>query len=360
MRPNVAALTSAAAPSPTVATMTPPSGGPPSWRADRSLRGPRRVNVIDAGVIVELVAGDLDPGRLGDEELIAPHLLDSEVPNLLRRLVLRGALTEEQGALGFDGFTRDLSSVAEMSDLESPEPVLPSFDESWSRALCVVAHPDDLEYGVSAAVDRWVQQEKTVTYLLATYGEAGIDGVPPTEAASLRAQEERDGAAEVGVEVVEFLGYDDGMVEYGLPLRRDFARAVRIHRPEVVITLTHRERFAGGGTNQADHRAVGLAALDASKDAGNRWIHPELATEGYEPWSGVKWVCMMGSPEQTHGVDVTGHMDAAVASLEAHHAYLEALGEDYPSPPDLLAMILGAGGKAMGVKHAVTFEVFDI
>ncbi len=247
-----------------------------------------------------------------------------------------------------------------MSSEQSLNQLLPSLDESWSHVLCVAAHPDDLEYGIAAAVDRWVQQGKTVTYLLVTHGEAGIDGVPPTEAASLRAQEERDGAAEVGVEAVEFLDYDDGTVEYGLPLRRDIARAIRIHKPEVVITLTHRERFAGGGTNQADHRAVGLAALDASKDAGNRWIHPELADEGYEPWSGVRWVCMAGSPEVTHGVDVTGHMDAAVASLEAHHVYLEALGPDYPSPRELLGMILGGGGQAMGVDHAVTFEVYDI
>ena len=157
-----------------------------------------------------------------------------------------------------------------------------------------------------------------------------------------------------------FLDYDDGMVEYGLPLRRDIARAIRIHKPEVVLTLTHHERFAGGGTNQADHRAVGLATLDASKDAGNRWIHPELADEGYEPWSGVKWVCMAGSPNNTHGVEVTGHVDAAVASLTAHQIYLQGLGGDYPSPTDLLEMILGRGGQAMGVEQAITFEVWDI
>lgn len=246
-----------------------------------------------------------------------------------------------------------------MSDLARVQ-TLSWFDESWSRALCVAAHPDDLEYGMAAAVDRWVQQGKTVSYLLATHGEAGIEGVPPSEAASLRAQEERDGASEVGVTVVEFLEYDDGMVEYGLPLRRDIARAIRIHKPEVLVTLTHRERFGGGGTNQADHRAVGLATLDASRDAGNRWIHPGLADEGYEPWSGVSWVCMAGSPQSTHGVDVTGHMDAAVASLQAHQNYLQGLGEDYPSPADLLSAILGAGGEAMGVDHACTFEVYEV
>lgn len=62
--------------------------------------------MVDAGVIVELVANDLDPDRLGDDELIAPHLIDSEVTNVLRRLVVRGALTDRQGTLAFEGFTR--------------------------------------------------------------------------------------------------------------------------------------------------------------------------------------------------------------------------------------------------------------
>ena len=152
----------------------------------------------------------------------------------------------------------------------------------------VAAHPEDLEYDAAAAVDRWAQQGNTVSYLLATHGKAGIDAVAPSEATSLRAQEERDGAADVGVEFVEFLEYDDAMIEYRLPLRRDIARAIRIHKPDVVITLAHRERLAGGGTNQADHRAVGLASLDTSTDAGNRWIHSDLEDEGYEPWSEVR------------------------------------------------------------------------
>lgn len=62
--------------------------------------------VVDAGVIVELVANDLDPRRLGDEEWSAPHLLDSEVVNVLRRLVLRGVLTDEQASAAFTGFSR--------------------------------------------------------------------------------------------------------------------------------------------------------------------------------------------------------------------------------------------------------------
>jgi LmbE family N-acetylglucosaminyl deacetylase len=75
----------------------------------------------------------------------------------------------------------------------------------------------------------WVRQGKTVSYLLTTHGEAGLDGIPPGQAESLRAQEERERAAEVGVQVVEFLDHPDGMLEHGLPMRRDIARAIRIH-----------------------------------------------------------------------------------------------------------------------------------
>lgn len=64
------------------------------------------MRIIDAGVVVELLAGNLDPNRLGDEELAAPHLIDSEVTHVLRGLVHRGVLNEEQGDLALDGFTQ--------------------------------------------------------------------------------------------------------------------------------------------------------------------------------------------------------------------------------------------------------------
>lgn len=64
------------------------------------------MRVVDAGVIVALVAGGLDPDRLGDEELGAPHLIDSEVTNALRRLALRGDLTDDQAGMALVGFTR--------------------------------------------------------------------------------------------------------------------------------------------------------------------------------------------------------------------------------------------------------------
>lgn len=63
------------------------------------------MRVVDAGVVVELVAGNLDPGRLGDEELAAPHLIDSEVTHVLRGLVRRDVLSDSQAATALDGFS---------------------------------------------------------------------------------------------------------------------------------------------------------------------------------------------------------------------------------------------------------------
>lgn len=223
---------------------------------------------------------------------------------------------------------------------------LESFPTEWQRALCIAAHPDDLEYGTAAAVAGWTDAGREVTYLLATRGEAGIATMEPAQAGPLREREERDGAREVGVEEVLFLeGFLDGVVEPSLELRRALAREIRRVRPELVVTQSHAETFPGGQLNQADHRAVGLTVIDAVAAAGNRWIFPELVTEGYEPWDGVRWIAVAGVHDPTHEVDVTDHFDRAVASLEAHREYLAALGPDYPAPRDLLGELLAHPGQ---------------
>ncbi|MFL6179108.1 MAG: PIG-L deacetylase family protein, partial [Actinomycetes bacterium] len=168
--------------------------------------------------------------------------------------------------------------------------LLEPLDEDWDRALVVVAHPDDMEYGGAAATARWVKQGKQVAYTLITSGEAGIDGIAPEECAPLREAEQRAACAAVGVSDVEFLGFPDGMLEYGLPLRHAIAASVRRHRPDVVITTNFRETYGGVMLNQADHIAGGRATLDAARDAGNRWVFRDLLAAGLEPWSGVRAV----------------------------------------------------------------------
>ncbi|MEV6963722.1 PIG-L deacetylase family protein [Hamadaea sp. NPDC051192] len=235
---------------------------------------------------------------------------------------------------------------------------LEALPEDWTRALAIAAHPDDLEYGAAGAVARWTAVGKDVRYLMVTRGEAGIDGIAPAECAPLREAEERAGADLVGVEIVEFLDHRDGIIEYGLPLRRDLAAAIRRHQPELVITGNYHDSWPGGGWNTPDHRHTGRAVLDAVADAGNRWIFPELAEEGLQPWNGVRYVAVGGSPQPTHAVDITGTFDRAVASLEAHRAYLAGLG-DHPmaSARGFLEFLADQVAPAFGGRRATAFEL---
>lgn len=233
-----------------------------------------------------------------------------------------------------------------------------TLDDSWQRALAVVAHPDDLEYGASCAVAKWTGQGKWVGYVIVTDGEAGIDGMAPAQAGPLRRAEQVAAAAVVGVDDVAFLGLPDGVVEYDLALRRRITAQIRRTKPDVLLTATHRLTFGNRQLNQADHRHVALAVLDAAKDAGNRWLHPELADRGLYPHPGVQQVLLMGSTEPTHAVDVTGHLDAGVASLRAHAAYLTGLGRAF-DPDRFLRESTAAAGHAIAAQHGVAFEVLS-
>ncbi len=236
--------------------------------------------------------------------------------------------------------------------------LLPALPEDWERCLAVAAHPDDIEYGTASAVARWTAQGKQVTYLLATRGEAGIDGLHPDQAAPLREAEERAGAAEVGVSIVEFLDHRDGVVEYSPALRRDIVRSIRRHRPDIIVSGNYNVKMFSGMANQADHRVVGLAALDAARDAGNRWIFPELMDEGLEPWGGVRFVAYAGVEDPSHGVDVSGEpLRRGIASLAAHAEYTKGLGPAGFDPSPFLTWMANRNGPAMGVESAVLFNV---
>src|ERR687893_1323548 len=178
-------------------------------------------------------------------------------------------------------------------------PALP--EESFHRVLCVVAHPDDMEYGTSAAVARWTARGIEVGYLLLTRGEAGMPN-PPEETARLRVAEQQAACAIVGVKHLTVLEHPDGMLVYGLDLRRDICREIRRFRPDAVVTFGY-EVETSMGFDQSDHRAVGLATLDAVRDAGNRWVFAEqIDGEGLEPCT-VRWFLVptfVGHPGTTH------------------------------------------------------------
>jgi LmbE family N-acetylglucosaminyl deacetylase len=239
--------------------------------------------------------------------------------------------------------------------------ILPA-DEDWSRALVVVAHPDDMEFGGSAgAVARWVKQGKEVAYVLITSGEAGIDAVEPERARGIRENEQLRSCAVVGVTDVVFLGMPDGVLTYDIPLRQAIARQIRRFRPDVVVTLNFREGWGDAELNHPDHVVTGRALLDAVRDAANRWVFREqLDDEGLAPWRGVRQAWVAGSPAAGHAVDITETFDVAVEALRVHRVYNVGLRWPGFEAHGWLDTINSAVGRRLGVPYAVAFEVLDV
>ncbi|SHG23076.1 N-acetylglucosaminyl deacetylase, LmbE family [Jatrophihabitans endophyticus] len=239
--------------------------------------------------------------------------------------------------------------------------------EDWERALIVVAHPDDIEFGSSGAVAAWTAAGKTVHYLILSRGEAGIDSMPPEKAGEVREREQRASAEIVGVADVEFLDYADGSISYSETLRDHIAAAIVRHRPELLVGYNHHDVTFSGKWNTSDHRNVGRATLDAVGVAANRWLgrdpsdgDPSAADGDELLWAGIKHVFMAASPNPTHAVDVTDSLDAAVASVEAHVEYLAGLGLPEGAARFGLEQLTSSVAERFGDRPAVPFECVDV
>ncbi|CRZ15507.1 PIG-L deacetylase family protein [Mycolicibacterium neworleansense] len=191
-------------------------------------------------------------------------------------------------------------------------PVQP-FPTDWQTALVLVAHPDDPEYGVGAAVAKWTAEGKAVHYALACRGEVGIAGMPPEEAGPLREGEQRRSAAIVGVDDVTFWDFPDSNIHDTPELQAKIAETIVSLRPDVVVTTYSGPAWAPGAPNQRDHiefaHAV-AAAYDSLADPPG-------------------WLFENG-PDPTHCEVVDGYTDAAVDALAAHEVYLSVLDPETP------------------------------
>src|SRR5919108_807000 len=183
------------------------------------------------------------------------------------------------------------------------------------------AHQDDIEFGCAGTVARWVSEGAHVTYALLTNGAAGSSDPQMTRArlAELREAEQRAAAKVLGVDRVEFLGYEDGLLEPTLEVRERIVRLIRQVRPEVVVTTDPTTRYFGEQyINHPDHIAAGEATLAAViPGADTRLAYPELLDEGLEPVK-LAAVWMMFALQPNLVVDITDHMDRKLESLACH------------------------------------------
>ena len=177
------------------------------------------------------------------------------------------------------------------------------FPEDWNHALVVVAHPDDPEYGMAAAVAKWTREGKRVTYVLASSGEAGIEGMDPEEAGPVREEEQRRSGAQVGVRELVWLDLPDGDLADSPTLDEALRQVLDAYPAEVVVTTYGGPEFEPGLPNQPDHIAVNEALAET------------LAGKSV-------WLFENG-PAPTHHVLVEDEdVQAAIRALAEHQVYL--------------------------------------
>ena len=179
-------------------------------------------------------------------------------------------------------------------------------NEEFNRAMVVVAHADDAEWGCAGTVARLCAEGWDVAYVICTDGSKGSDDPDMTVEmmVKMREDEQRDAASVLGLSNVFFLGYPDAYLESTLELRKDISRAIRIHRPDVLICMNPVRNLDGNGyIDHPDHFASGDAAMGAVYPAArDRLTFPELLNdEGLEPHK-VREVWVMGRTEPDHVV----------------------------------------------------------
>lgn len=189
------------------------------------------------------------------------------------------------------------------------------------KAMVIVAHPDDIEFGSAGTVARWVKDGAEVVYVLCTSGDVGIDepGMTKDRAAQIREAEQQAAAEVVGVKEVIFLREPDGMLENTMALRKRLVREIRRFKPEVVITGDPTVVWARSDyINHPDHRAAAGAALDAVfPAAGQPNLFEELAEEGITAHK-VRKVYVTSWGQADTFVNISDTIDLKIEALKRH------------------------------------------
>jgi LmbE family N-acetylglucosaminyl deacetylase len=210
---------------------------------------------------------------------------------------------------------------------KTPHPT-PTEPKAPARVLSIHAHPDDQEFTVAGTLAKWARAGSVIVTVCVTSGGAGSNRSTPLTMTRealvpIREAEQRAACRVLGVSEVVFLGYEDGVLEPSIALRRELTRLIRRHRPEAVVCGDPTVRFYGQSyLNHPDHRAAADAALDAVfPSAETRLVFPELLAEGLEPHH-VDTVFVHGAPRPDTFIDVSGVLPVKLAALKEHRSQM--------------------------------------
>lgn len=201
-----------------------------------------------------------------------------------------------------------------------------------ARAMVVMAHPDDAEFGVAGTVAKWTAGGSEVVFVLGTSGDKGSDDPEMTseKLVETREREQLAAAKVLGVKKVEFLRFRDAELVPDLNLRLVITRMIRKYRPDALICPDPTFRWGGQEyINHPDHAAMGEASLAAVfPSARDRLTFPQLLAEGLEPHK-VREVFVGLQRESDYWIDITESFSTKVKALAEHKSQI---GDWDPEP----------------------------
>jgi LmbE family N-acetylglucosaminyl deacetylase len=225
--------------------------------------------------------------------------------------------------------------------------------------MVIAAHPDDADFGPAATAAAWIDQGSVGWLVCCTSGDAGGEDpfMDPLELAATREREQRAAADVVGYAGVTFLHMPDGALANDLILREHLVREIRTFLPDAVLATDPETMFYGAhGVNHTDHRAAGMAAVDAAYPAArNPMAFPWLARSGLAAHR-VRRLYLFWSNQPDVWVDVTATLDRKLEALRAHASQID----DFAALTDRVRERAAEAGTPIGAAAAEAFRLIVI
>ncbi len=234
-----------------------------------------------------------------------------------------------------------------------------SEEEPYRRGMVVVAHADDAEYACSGTVAKWCKEGMEVVYVICTDGSKGSSDpeMTPGQLIEIRRNEQISAGKVLGLKEVVFLGYEDSMLQPTLELRRDIARQIRKHKPDILISPSPVRSLNGTGyIGHPDHLAAGEATFSAVfPTARDRLTFPELLDEGLEPHK-VRELLIGDQAEADKWIDISDTIEIAIKALLQH---VSQVGDGVENDK-WMRQWKAKAGEDQGMKYAEAFKHFHL
>ena len=218
--------------------------------------------------------------------------------------------------------------------------------------LGVAAHPDDLDAMAGGTFAKWAKSGAKCYYLICTDGGKG--SLDPTlsgkRLTNERKAEQKRAGDILGLEEVYFLDYNDGELTVDKNLKRDIVYYIRKLKPDIVVTTDPTFIYSKMGfINHSDHRAAGLATIDAIYPlAKNKNFFEEFEKEGIGPHK-VKALYIINFADGDEIVDISSTIDLKMKAMRQHKT--QSLSQNAGFLKRLGEMV----GKKAGYKYAESF-----